>query len=106
MKNFKPGLVHTPVTPFHRDQSIDFDTYAKIIEFHLRNGAEALALPMPEGEDLSLTDEEQRKLLEFAIRQVKDRVPASPWRGPAMLNRLELRPSCRTRLTSGIPSPR
>ena len=75
MKNFKPGLVHTPVTPFHRDQSIDFDTYAKIIEFHLRNGAEALALPMPEGEDLSLTDEEQRKLLEFAIRQVKDRVP-------------------------------
>ena len=75
MKNFKPGLVHTPVTPFHRDQSIDFDTYAKIIEFHLRKGAEALALPMPEGEDLSLTDEEQRKLLEFAIRQVKDRVP-------------------------------
>lgn len=75
MKNFQPGLVHTPITPFHRDQSIDFDTYARLIEFHLRNGADALALPMPEGEDMSLTEEEQRSLLEFALRQVKDRVP-------------------------------
>lgn len=75
MATFKPGLVHTPVTPFRRDQSIDFDTYAKVIEFHLRNGADALALPMPEGEDLSLTDGERRKLLEFAIGQVKGRVP-------------------------------
>jgi 4-hydroxy-tetrahydrodipicolinate synthase len=75
MSNFPPCLVHTPVTPFNRDHSIDFNTYAKILEFHLRNGAEALALPMPEGEDLSLTDDEQRKVIEFAIRQVKGRVP-------------------------------
>ena len=75
MATFKPGLVHTPVTPFKRDQSIDFDTYAKIIEFHLRHGADALALPMPEGEDLSLTDGEQRQLIEFAIGRVKGRVP-------------------------------
>jgi 4-hydroxy-tetrahydrodipicolinate synthase len=75
MPLFRPGLVHTPVTPFKRDQSVDFDTYAKIIEFHLRNGADALALPMPVGEDLSLTDEEQRKLIEFAIKQVGGRVP-------------------------------
>jgi len=75
MATFQPGLVHTPVTPFKRDQSIDFDTYAKVIEFHLRNGADALALPMPIGEDMSLTDEEQRKLIEFAIRQVKGRAP-------------------------------
>ncbi len=75
MSTFQPGLVHTPITPFNRDHSIDFGTYAKVIEFHLRNGADALALPMPEGEDLSLTDEEQRKLLEFAVKQVKGRVP-------------------------------
>lgn len=75
MMMFKPGLVHTPVTPFLGDQSIDYETYAKIIEFHLRHGADALALPMPEGEDLSLTDGEQQKLLEFAIGQVGGRVP-------------------------------
>jgi len=75
MATFKPGLVHTPVTPFKRDQSIDFDAYGKLIEFHLRHGADALALPMPTGEDMSLTDEELRKLLEFALKQVKGRVP-------------------------------
>ena len=75
MSDFKPGLVHAPVTPFKRDLSVDYDTYGKLIEFHLKNGAEALALPMPEGEDLSLTDGEQRRLIEFAIKQVKGRVP-------------------------------
>ncbi|HSB49363.1 MAG TPA: dihydrodipicolinate synthase family protein [Burkholderiales bacterium] len=75
MNAFQPGLVHAPVTPFRRDQSVDYATYAKIIEFHLRNGAEALALPTPEGEDMSLRDGELRELLEFAVKQVKGRVP-------------------------------
>lgn len=75
MATFKPGLVHTPVTPFKRDHSIDFDAYGTLLEFHLRHGADALALPMPQGEDMSLTDEEQRTLLEFAIERVKGRVP-------------------------------
>lgn len=75
MKTFKPGLVHVPVTPFKSDQSIDYDLYAKVLEFHLRNGADTLALPMQQGEDVSLTDVELRKLLEFAIKHVKGRVP-------------------------------
>src|SRR6202795_1996102 len=75
MATFKPGLVHTPVTPFKRDHSIDFDAYGKLLEFHLRNGAEALALPMPQGEDMSLTDAERRTLVEFALKHVKGRVP-------------------------------
>ena len=75
MQTFQPGLVHTPVTPFTRDARIDYDGYAKLIEFHLKHGAEALALPMHAGESVSLTDAERRTLLEFAIRQVKGRVP-------------------------------
>jgi len=75
MKAFKPGLVHVPVTPFKTDQSIDYDLYAKVLEFHLRNGADTLALPMQQGEDVSLTDTELRKMLEFAIKHVNGRVP-------------------------------
>lgn len=75
MKTFKPGLVHVPVTPFKEDQSINYDLYAKVLEFHISNGADTLALPMQQGEDVSLTDIELRKLLEFAIKQVKGRVP-------------------------------
>src|SRR6478735_4778932 len=75
MPTFTPGLVHTPVTPFMRDLQIDFGLYEKVLEFHLRNGAEGLALPMHAGESVSLSEDEQRKLLEFAIAHVKGRVP-------------------------------
>jgi 4-hydroxy-tetrahydrodipicolinate synthase len=73
--NFSPGLVHAPVTPFTRAGSVDFDLYRKLIEFHLRNGADALALPMHAGESVSLTEAERRALVEFAVRQVRGRVP-------------------------------
>src|SRR5262249_20570683 len=39
------------------------------------NGADALALPMHAGESVSLTDDEQRALLEFALKHVAERVP-------------------------------
>lgn len=75
MKPFKPGLVHVPVTPFKTDQSIDLDLYKKVLDFHIRNGADALALPMPQAEDVSLTEAELRQVLEFAVGHVKGRVP-------------------------------
>jgi 4-hydroxy-tetrahydrodipicolinate synthase len=71
----QPGLVHTPVTPFTRDHRIDFDLFEKLIEFHIRNRADSLALPMHAGESVSLTDDEQRVVLEFAIKRVAGRVP-------------------------------
>ena len=75
MANFKAGLVHTPVTPFTRDHKVDYSLYEKVIEFHLRNGADTLALPMHAGESVSLSDEERKALLDFAIAKVKGRVP-------------------------------
>jgi 4-hydroxy-tetrahydrodipicolinate synthase len=75
MPTLTPGLVHTPVTPFKGDRAVDYDLYAKVIEFHLRNGADALALPMHAGESVSLPDVEQRALLAFAIKKVAGRVP-------------------------------
>jgi 4-hydroxy-tetrahydrodipicolinate synthase len=75
MPDIQLGLVHTPVTPFTDERRIDFATLEKLLEFHLRHGAEALALPMHVGESVSLSDEEQRKMLGFAVRQVNDRVP-------------------------------
>ena len=76
MSQFIPGLVHTPVTPFAQDRrGVDFDRFARLVEFHLRHGAECLAVPMHVGESVSLSDEEQQAVLEAAIRQVKGRVP-------------------------------
>jgi 4-hydroxy-tetrahydrodipicolinate synthase len=75
MPTFEPGLVHTPVTPFTRDQRIDHALYGKLLAFHINNGADALALPMHAGESVSLPDGERRTLLEFAVRTVNGRKP-------------------------------
>lgn len=75
MQNFQPGLVHAPITPFTAGLQIDFGLFEKAIEFHLRHGAQALALPMHTGESVSLSDAEQRKLVAFTIKAVKSRVP-------------------------------
>ncbi len=75
MSTFTPGLVHSPVTPFTPDLKIDFGTFEKVIAFHLNNGAQALAVQMHEGESVSLSDAEQRKVIDFVIKQVKGTVP-------------------------------
>lgn len=74
-QTFRPRLVHTPVTPFTRDYAIDWDTYAKLIDFHLAHGAEALAVPMHVGESVSLQDEEQRRVVSFVVERVQREVP-------------------------------
>jgi 4-hydroxy-tetrahydrodipicolinate synthase len=73
---FEPGLVHTPLTPFRADdRRIDFDLYGRMLEFHLRNGARALAVPMHVGESVSLTDEERRSLIKFTVERLGKRAP-------------------------------
>jgi 4-hydroxy-tetrahydrodipicolinate synthase len=71
---FKFGLVHAPLTPF-ADGRIDHGTYGKLIDFHLRQGADALALPMHAGESVSLTVKERMALAEFAVKHVAGRAP-------------------------------
>ncbi len=64
-----------PVTPFQPDRKIDFGRFENILAFHLQNGAQALALPMHAGESVSLSDAEQRRLLDLTMKMVKGRVP-------------------------------
>jgi 4-hydroxy-tetrahydrodipicolinate synthase len=73
--SFEPGLVHTPLTPFADDRRIDFDRYGTMLDFHLRHGADALALPMHSGESVSLPDEEKRALIRFAVERAGTRAP-------------------------------
>ncbi|MCC7103669.1 MAG: dihydrodipicolinate synthase family protein [Chloroflexi bacterium] len=70
------GVFQTPVTPLTADGSIDFDTFEKLVDFHVRQeGAAGLALPMHIGESLNLTVDERQQLLETAVRVTAGRVP-------------------------------
>lgn len=75
MTTLKLGLVHAPITPFKTGRRIDFGLFETLIAFHLANGAEGLAVQMHTGESVSLSDDEQRQVLDFVVRQVKGRVP-------------------------------
>ena len=74
MQSFTPSLVHTPLTPFTNTHAVDFDTFAKLIDFHIRHGAQALAVPMHAGKSVSLTDAEKREVIAFAVKTA-GRVP-------------------------------
>jgi 4-hydroxy-tetrahydrodipicolinate synthase len=72
--HFNFGLIHALLTPFTGGR-VDHDAYGKLIDFHLRNGAEGLALPMHVGESVSLTIEERKALLAFSVKHVRGRSP-------------------------------
>jgi 4-hydroxy-tetrahydrodipicolinate synthase len=65
------GLVHTPVMPFGRDRRIDFDLFARLIDFHQRHGADALAVPMHAAESVSLPEAEKHAVVEFTVKHAK-----------------------------------
>jgi 4-hydroxy-tetrahydrodipicolinate synthase len=75
MSPVRPGLVHAPVMPFGPDHRIDFDVFGRVLDFHLENGADALALPMHAAESVSLTEDEKRAVLAFAVERVRGRLP-------------------------------
>jgi 4-hydroxy-tetrahydrodipicolinate synthase len=71
MTALRLGLVHTPVMPFTPERRIDFDLFGKLLDFHQRHGADALALPMHAAESVSLPEAEKRAVVEFAVKHAK-----------------------------------
>ena len=68
---FSLGLVHTPVMPFGRDQRIDFDRLGKLLDFHRREGADAIAVPMHAAESVSLPEGEKHAVVAFAVEHAR-----------------------------------
>lgn len=70
------GVIGAPVTPFRPDGSVDYDTFAKQVDFLIGCGVRALAHPMHIGESLNLTDGERRELARALVEAAAGRVPA------------------------------
>lgn len=68
------GVATALITPF-RDGRIDFDALARLIEFQIGNSVDALVVAGTTGEASTLTDEEHKQLLHFAVEKVAGRVP-------------------------------
>jgi len=69
--------MQAPVTPLKDDFTFDGDGFARMVDFHVRHGAPAIAWPHHKAESLNLTIAERKLGAEIAVRTVNRRVPVS-----------------------------
>ena len=70
---FKGSMVAI-VTPF-RNGKVDEKAFGDLIEFHIKNGTDAIVPCGTTGESATLSHEEHHRLVELTIKAVNRRVP-------------------------------
>ena len=69
------GVMHVPVTPFKDDMSVDYATFEKLVDWHVRQKPSSLCVILHIAESVSLTVEEHKKLIEISVKVTNGRVP-------------------------------
>ncbi|MBQ4647968.1 MAG: 4-hydroxy-tetrahydrodipicolinate synthase [Clostridia bacterium] len=73
-KTIFKGIATALVTPM-TEQGIDYENFAKLVEFQISSGIDALVVCGTTGEASTLTDEEHRDAIAFVVKQTAGRVP-------------------------------
>lgn len=73
-KTIFQGVATALITPFN-ESGIDYEKFAELIEWQIASGINALVVAGTTGEASTLTDDEHRDLIAFAVKQVNKRVP-------------------------------
>ena len=73
-KSIFEGAATALVTPLTAD-GIDYDAFGKLIDFQINGGIDALVVCGTTGEASTLTDDEHRDAIAFAVKHANGRVP-------------------------------
>jgi len=68
------GAATAIVTPMN-EKGVDYETFARLIDWQIAEGINALVIAGTSGEGSTLSDEEHRLVLKFAVEKVAGRVP-------------------------------
>lgn len=68
------GTATAMITPFN-ESGVDYDAFARQIDFQLNNDIKALVILGTTGEPVTMTDSEIEKTAKFAIKEINHRVP-------------------------------
>ena len=60
------GSIPPLVTPFYQD-SVDYDVYAKLVEFQIKNGSHGILVTGTTAEPSTLTVSERKKCVDVAV---------------------------------------
>jgi 4-hydroxy-tetrahydrodipicolinate synthase len=69
------GSLVAVVTPMRSDGRVDFEAWARLVDFHLQNGTSGIVVAGTTGESPTLRDSELRELTERACDQARRRIP-------------------------------
>jgi 4-hydroxy-tetrahydrodipicolinate synthase len=69
------GSLVAVVTPMRSDGRVDFEAWARLVDFHLQNGTSGIVVAGTTGESPTLRDTELRELAERACDQARRRIP-------------------------------
>ena len=68
------GSIVAIITPF-KDDSLDQETYIKLIDYHLNNGTNGVVPGGTTGESPTLSHSEHKKIIEIAVKECKGKIP-------------------------------
>lgn len=63
------------VTPFHEDGSVNYEAFAELIEFQIKNNVDAIIVCGTTGEASTLSHEEHLDVIRFCVEKVNKRIP-------------------------------
>lgn len=63
------------VTPFHEDESVNYDALEALIEMQIEGQTDAIIVCGTTGEPSTMTEEERESVIRFVIEKVNKRVP-------------------------------
>lgn len=63
------------VTPMHEDGTVNYEEFAKLVEFQIANGTDAIIVCGTTGESSTLTHEEHLDVIRYCAEVVNKRIP-------------------------------
>jgi len=69
------GSMVALVTPMHPDESVDYDSLAALVEFHIENGTSAIVSMGTTGESATLDMDEHCEVMRRTVEMVAGRIP-------------------------------
>ena len=73
-KTIFQGVATAIVTPMN-ENGVDYDSFGKLIDWQIEQGINGLVVAGTTGEGSTLSDEEHREVLAYAVKRINGRVP-------------------------------
>ena len=69
------GSIVALITPFNEDGSVNFDKIGELLDWHIENGTDGVVMLGTTSESSAMNAEEDRKIMELAVKKVNGRIP-------------------------------